>query len=89
MFLTSLPFADESGSDVEVGGEDGLAGLFASAQGTDFSGGHLLNRGEAESVEVAHGFQVQSTVPVEVGGRLVKRCKQFSAEFPWHALSPV
>ena len=89
MFFASLPFADEAGSDVEVCGEDGLAGLFAGAQGADLFGGHLLDGSEAEGIEVAHSFQVQSTVPVEVGGRLVKRGKQLSAEFPWHSLPPV
>jgi hypothetical protein len=32
MFFASLPFADEAGSYVEVGGEDGLAGFFAGAE---------------------------------------------------------
>jgi len=89
MLFASLPLADEAGGDVEIGGEDGLAGLFAGAQGANLFRCHFLNRGEAEGVEVAHSFQVQSTVPVEVGGRLVKRGKQLSAEFPWHSLPPV
>ena len=35
VFFAAFPLADEAGGDVQVAGEDGLAGAFALAQGAD------------------------------------------------------
>ena len=89
MLFASLPFADEAGSYIEVGGEDGLTGLFAGAEGADLLRRHLLDRREAERVELTHGLEVHSAAAMEVCGGLVDCCEEFTGVFSGHWCSLV